>query len=427
MRLRPHRLPDDVMARLAAGGGGAEAARHLAVAERSKHRLLVLGVVQMAVNAGHVHSTATDRAFDLLAEIEKKRPEAVRDTLDYPAVGAWAGHTVVALPSGESCSPAQLGAVAAVAAIKAGLPCTTKVPVLDGVITLPSLGQLVLPTGSVAGDLIDLRVRGDGVVEAAGVRVRVGTEEHPGWRPLRRLATADASLTLMVDDLDPFRWTSETVIEGRLSVTELGQWRSCLDAAWRMLREHHWSIADEILAIVPVLTPIQRPRQGMNSASAADRFGAIALSTPLDGRWLASTFAHEIQHVKLGATMDVVRLVEPDDSRYYAPWRPDPRPLSGLLQGAYAYLGVAGFWRRQRAHETDLRPHIEFAHWRESTFAVTSTLLDSGRLSPEGERFVCGMRRTLSAWQDEPAPPAALDAARQEAQAHLEEWLARNG
>jgi hypothetical protein len=32
----------------------------------------------------------------------------------------------------------------------------------------------------------------------------------------------------------------------------------------------------------------------------------------------------------------------------YAPWRSGPRPLNGLLQGAYAFLGVSGFWRQQR-------------------------------------------------------------------------------
>src|SRR5581483_603165 len=60
----------------------------------------------------------------------------------------------------------------------------------------------------------------------------------------------------------------------------------------------------------------------------------------------AVTLAHELQHLKLGALLDIVTLALPDDGRrYYAPWRDDPRPLGGLLQGAYAYFGVSGFWR----------------------------------------------------------------------------------
>lgn len=38
----------------------------------------------------------------------------------------------------------------------------------------------------------------------------------------------------------------------------------------------------------------------------------------------------------------------PDERRrYYAPWREDPRPISGLLQRTYAFLEVSAFWQRQ--------------------------------------------------------------------------------
>ncbi|MFC6481384.1 HEXXH motif-containing putative peptide modification protein [Streptomyces goshikiensis] len=32
--------------------------------------------------------------------------------------------------------------------------------------------------------------------------------------------------------------------------------------------------------------------------------------------------------------------------RFWAPWRSDPRPLEGLLHGAYAHLALAGYWQR---------------------------------------------------------------------------------
>ncbi len=50
--------------------------------------------------------------------------------------------------------------------------------------------------------------------------------------------------------------------------------------------------------------------------------------------------------------MHLVPLVRYDRTEtYYAPWRPDPRPAHGLLQGAYAYLGVTEFWQRQHPYE----------------------------------------------------------------------------
>ena len=52
------------------------------------------------------------------------------------------------------------------------------------------------------------------------------------------------------------------------------------------------------------------------------------------------TLVHEFQHSKLSAMLDLVPLTDPDDhGRYFAPWRVDPRPLAGLLQGVYAFVG----------------------------------------------------------------------------------------
>ncbi|TXK39687.1 HEXXH motif domain-containing protein [Nonomuraea sp. C10] len=421
MRPRPHRLPDEILARLAAGGGGAEAARHLVAAERSKHRLLVLGVVRLA--GSH---PAVGHAYDLLAWIEKKAPEAVETVLGHPAVGAWAAHVIRSRGTAT-----QLGALAAAAAILARLPARVEAPAPDGRITLPSLGQIVTADPA---DLVDLRVHPDGTLEAGGCRVRAAERtagrraeerEEPGWLPLRRI-TADG-FSLCVDDLDPFRWSPDEAPDGRLPPAELDVWREHLRISWQVMKARHWTLAGETASIVSVLTPITGPAYRMNSATARDRFGAIGISTPRDWRWMASTFAHEGQHAKLGAVLDTVELLEPDDGRYYAPWRPDPRPLAGLLQGTYAHLGVAGFWRRQRADETGPQPHVEFAHWRQAAFEATGTLLDSGRLTPPGERFVTAMRGTLADWMAESVPPAALDAAGREAAAHREAWLARNG
>ena len=44
-------------------------------------------------------------------------------------------------------------------------------------------------------------------------------------------------------------------------------------------------------------------------------------------------------------------LFDPADSAtYQVPWRPDPRPVDGVLNGTYAYLAVGELWR-SRARE----------------------------------------------------------------------------
>ena len=54
------------------------------------------------------------------------------------------------------------------------------------------------------------------------------------------------------------------------------------------------------------------------------------------------TLTHELQHTKLNAVMYLFELLEPvAGERFYAPWRDDPRPLGGFLQGIYAFFGIA--------------------------------------------------------------------------------------
>ncbi len=145
----------------------------------------------------------------------------------------------------------------------------------------------------------------------------------------------------------------------------------------------------------------------------------------------AATLVHEVQHLKLSALLDLVALTLPDDGRrYYAPWRADPRPASSLLQGAYAFLGVSGFWRQQRRkadEATRQRADAEFARWRAASGRVVHTLLNSGQLTPAGQDFAGQMRRVLEAWQREPVQAEAIAKARRDAERHLVRWQAENG
>ncbi|MGP4103012.1 HEXXH motif domain-containing protein, partial [Nonomuraea sp. KM90] len=370
MSLRRHRIPDDVLERLAAGAGGAQAAAWLAAIERSRNLLLIRGLLD------HRPGKVAERAYDLLARLHRQAPAAVDAVIRYPSVGVWAKRTLRALIEGTATGwePAQLGGVAAAAAVRAGLPCSAEAPAPGGSLLLPSVGLIEL--GAEPDALVRLEIGGDGVIQVSGagreLRHHSG-EARPGWSPLEHLTSPATGLDLVVDDVDPYRWGEGDVRKDRLSADELGVWRERFEESQSILRAHHWTLAAETRELISVLTPVDAPPHGGNSASAGDRPGTIALSTPVDGRWLAVTFAHEVQHAKLNAVLAVTELTLPDDRRYYAPWREDPRPLPGLLHGAYAFLGVAGFWRRQREADGDLRAHAEFARWRGSALEATET------------------------------------------------------
>jgi HEXXH motif-containing protein len=111
-------------------------------------------------------------------------------------------------------------------------------------------------------------------------------------------------------------------------------------------------------------------------------------------------------HVQLGALLDMVPLHGPDSAaRYPAPWRPDPRPAGALLQGTYAHLGVADFWRTEALAEAEQDAagrrsgREEYLRWRGHTLGAARILLDSGELTAPGTRFTAELLRTAETWE----------------------------
>jgi uncharacterized protein len=431
MRLRYHRMPGEVFQALAAGGGGPGAIRELATAQYSKHVLLLRGVLDAAEAVGHAQGPLVRSGYALLAAVQEDDPAAAVTVIQHPSVGAWALRTLGALRR-DQVEPATeltgLCAVAAAAAVRAGLPVEIEVPAIGDAVVLPSLGA-----AAVNGDTAVVRAGANGAeVVSAGQHVRVPADPHqdaPGWSPLRRLRAG--SVHVLIDDLDPFRMPAITDVAPRLTSFEVGIWDSAFQETWSLLHQHHPATAEEAEAAIRVIVPLAMPPRGQVSSSSAENFGAVALSQPSDPRTFAVTLAHELQHLKLCALLDIIPLTLPDDGRrFYAPWREDPRPISGLLQGAYAYLGVSGFWRRQRHLDSGpagIRAHAEFARWRTAAAGAVDTLRASGLLTPVGLSFAQGMAQTLRRWQDEPVPGEAQALAHGEAEQHLVRWRSANG
>jgi HEXXH motif-containing protein len=427
-----HHVPSALFGAMAEGGGGAEAIGLLATAQYSKHVLLLDGVRDQAPSAERGQGRLADSGYDLLELAQRHDPEAANAVIRHPSVGAWATRTLRAL-RGEAAipgaEPAMLCAVAAAAAIRAGLPAQIEVPVLNGSVMLPSLGA-----ARADGDraLVLSPATGSAGVESATGRVVVPLDPHrdgPGWSGLRRIR--EGSFDAVVDDLDPFRMPAARQLAARLSPGRADAWRMAFREAWPVLDRYHPDVAAEVAAAVRVIVPLETPAHGPVSSSSPETFGAVAMSAPTDRSTLGVALAHELQHLKLSALTDMIDLTHALDGRlFYAPWRDDPRPADKLLQGAYAFLGVSGFWRRQRLHESGtaaIRAHAEYARWRAASALAADTLRSSGSLTPPGLEFVEGMARTLEAWMAEPVPDQARALARQQDRQHRDRWQAANG
>jgi HEXXH motif-containing protein len=412
-----HTLSRDAFASLAAGGGGAAAVEQLAAAEHSKHLLLLASLVDAADEAGHEETLFAKQGYALLSAVNKRDPDAAQRVIRHPATGAWAMRTVDALRGGGAmpgATPAGLRSVAAAAVVRAGLQAETSIGALGGFAMLPTLGAAV-----VGADTALVRCT-DGAASVGAVRVPDDPHrDAPGWYGLRRVRAG--ALDVLIDDLDPFRYPDADNLSPHQSDDA---WPERLTESWAVLRAHHPGVAAEVAAAIQVITPLTASSGRAESSSSSEAFGTVAMSLPVDAVAGAETLAHEIQHVKLGALADLVELVKPDDgSRFYAPWRPDGRPAGALLQGAYAYLGVSGFWRRQRLREGYRESgDTQYARWRTAAAAAVSTLQSSGRLTGHGHEFVAAMARTLGPWQTEPVSAAALASAERAASEHQARW-----
>lgn len=431
MNARYHAIPRDLFDALAAGGGGPEAIRELTSAEDSKHGLLVRGVVHAAQAAGADETRLARHGRDVLGAVERRSPHVFARTLRYPSVGAWAVRTLRALRGGTrvpGAYPARLAAVAAAAAIRAGLDAEVQVRPEAGVVGLPSLGEARVE----AEQATVHSSAGHAEIRWAHGRVAIPSDpqrDAPGWQGVRRVRAGN--LDIGIDDLDPFRMPAVPGLAPRLSVREADEWTRAIRQGWHLLAADHPDVAAEVAAAISMVVPLSPSVHGQLSSSSPETFGAIAMSRPPDPHTCAVTLTHEVQHVKLGALLDVVSLTLPDDGRrYYAPWRDDPRPVSGLLQGAYAYLGVTGFWRIQRHRASgpaQLRADGEFALWRTGTARVIDTLLSSQRLTTAGLDFVRRMSETAAAWRDESVSAQARAFAVRESERHLTRWERDHG
>lgn len=440
MTTTTHRVPLADFDQLATGRGDATTVAMLRRGQLSKHLLMLgaLDAVATAVAPAQRDAAGFPAAFELLTEVQRSAPDVANDVLLHPHIGAWLCHCLQRLHADVlpdyrlRLDLAHAAGIAAAAAIRAGMTFRIPVHVHGGHVPLPTLGA----AAAYGVDTVVIANEHGVRVESSGLTVAVPAEGDAvsGWLPLRRLTARACGLDVSVDldDMDPYRGHNHPSTTGRLTDQEVDRWRELFSAAWQLLAEDHPAYANAIAAGLRSLVPQHTDDPGRSiSATSTDAFGSIALSCPSDGVAMANTLVHEFQHAKLGALLDIVSLTDADPAkRYYAPWRDDPRPLPGLLQGTYAFLGVTDFWRIHR-HRASTGPHIalpdfEFARWRTQTEKACAELLASGGLTEAGVTFVIGMQSTVTSWRNEPVPAELAEQARDTAVEHNARWRLRN-
>jgi HEXXH motif-containing protein len=427
-----HSLAADTLTALAGGADDGDVVRQLREAQLSKH-LMLLGVVAEA--AGEVGppspaASAFRTAYQLLGRAQAADPSVVAGLLGLPHIGSWGHDCLTCLDTGLPPDFGYLAPVAAAAAVRLGIPFDLDVQVRDGRVPLPGLGCL-----EVADHGGWIRLSSDGERLRAGGHTDVpcpllvpddgSGRTVPHWRgtPLVRVVADGRAWEVLLETADRHLDRYSLPVHTVMAAAEVTRWRQLLQAAWELLVRHHEWAAGPIAEGVRVIVPLE-PQSDLDSETSPAAFGAIATSCPPHPVSMAETLVHEFQHTKLCGLMDMLPLTVPCAERGYAPWREDPRPLSGILHGVYAFTGIVRFWDVQRRLETEpdgiLRASVLYERWRLATEFVTRTLLDREFLTPVGVCFVTALREREKGRESAPVPAEAAEIAREVA---LDNWL----
>jgi len=432
-------LPEAAFTELAEGGGSPATIRRLGDAQRSKHLMLLHAIAEAA--AGPEPGPAAFRAgYEQLARIRDTAPGAAAWLLSLPHLGGWVHDTLIHLDQGTAADFGHFACLVAAAAIRTGLPVDLDVPVQDGRVRLPGLGSLL-----VASEKSWVRLRSDGARVTAGDEFAAEARRMvpddgtgagtgvAGWSGTRaiRVAGCELAWTVLLETGDPYLDRYTLPMRTAMPMGEVADWRDRVSSAWQIVADRHRWAAEPMADVVSVIVPLTpRSDTDLVSATTPAAYGAIATSWPPDEVTLAETLAHEFQHVKLCGLLDMVPLAASGGQQVYAPWRQDPRPAAGLLQGIYAHLGIVRFWQAQQDAETDpdglLRAQVLFARWRPAIGETVQTLLDTGSLTAAGVRFAERLRAQGQQLMSAPVPAQAARIAAEVALDHRLTWQLRH-
>ncbi|MCX4729532.1 HEXXH motif-containing putative peptide modification protein [Streptomyces sp. NBC_01363] len=456
-------LPDHMLRQLGRTEGDSDTL-HVLVRDQDTRRLLLLRALLDAAEAAPA-AVCPPRSLDrlrqdwaLLETAERADRTAVRTVLLHPLAGPWAQRCLRGLSgSGPVAGPGlradldHLSALAAAAAIRAGIPFTTRLTAHDGLLSLPTLGAL--RTASEAVDITfsdgDLSIRQEvgGPLSAHTQPDGTTGSADPRWLPVLALPAVQSGIgPVPLDDVDPYRTDGSGPQPHGLSAAthiddhERKAWAESWTGAAPLLRVGGEHRLTEVAVLLRCLVPLgPPPGSGPMGESAAhcsgtrrEAFGAVLSSKPATPAYFASTLVHELQHTKLAALGALVPLHHEDpEPRHFAPWRSDPRPFDGLLQGAYSHIALADYWQRfalsaRRVTHRDLA-WAEHARCREQVGAVLPVLAGSAALTREGRVLVNEMITLYHRLDDCPPPTGHL--ARAEAYVATAKviWQQRNG
>jgi HEXXH motif-containing protein len=242
------------------------------------------------------------------------------------AEAAWRLRLSVELNGTQACNAADLGAwiQASTVTLDAGVPTGQRAALASSL--RADSASLVDALIREAVELVRANECPSGIVapNLAKWNPLVARVALPGVEYLPRADRRDAEMTLGL------------LAAGEAMALEALPW---LAQDWRRLVSH--------------IVPTEKQRGRLASGTNSDMLGAIFVTIHAEPGLVGEQMVHESAHTRLFLMQmldDLCAEQIPNDSwtdaNYYSPWRCDPRPLNGVLHGAFVFDAVAEYWRQ---------------------------------------------------------------------------------
>ncbi|MER6069939.1 HEXXH motif-containing putative peptide modification protein [Streptomyces sp. NPDC001852] len=406
-------VPREAFAELAGTRPRPAALTALAEGLHARRLLLLKSLLVRVERGGGTPRREFEADWALLEHAERTDARAVRAVVDYPMTGAWLA-AALGTPDGPAFHRhlAQFRGVAAAAAVRAGHRIDLTLPHTTGFLVLPGLGVLHPPAGRahLDGRTGSIRIPGGpGRGSAPPLYARAGRWAGPrracrrGWSALGILPGG----AVVLDDLHPQRVPAGGIGPAALPAAERPRsahrlWARRWREAQAVLRATDPGRVAEIGAVLRAVVPLSSPPRGgpAMSATLQDAPGAMLSQLPADGTDLAEALVHEVHHTKLTTLHELVPLFRPGGPAVHrVGWRSDPRPVAGVLHGAYAHLALSDLWCRARTaagtgRAWRRRAAEQYDQHRTHVGHALSILLESDELTAAGGEFVREMARS---------------------------------
>lgn len=259
------------------------------------------------------------------------------------------------------------------AAIMAGAGVSCSVPVHDHELVIPGLGILIdlaSPRPTVDLDFsweeecrlaIDSQALSEFADGVQAALIKSGGYQRGAVQvlPWVRMSTG----AFIVNGLDPYYrhcWVTsyrnaDGSRYGEVPRADYGNWQKTLAQAVQLLADCWPDMESDIGQGLRSVIPVKSPAASVHMSCSKDVMSFALLMSAGTPVMLAEAFIHEFGHNVLNAITefdDVFAEPRRPQCDLYSPWRPDPRPLSGVLHAVYVFERVCEFYTRYLSRDS---------------------------------------------------------------------------